>query len=191
MFVSRLFGSVYRFGIRDIATMVRPLAALAGRCSVTATLVESWLPWWTTSSGNLTESNPPPLGAPPSGEPPDGTSSSSIGGMVERVELQGTLRVDQLLRAFHSRQAWFTRNRWWFRTGLCGQVWCAVLRPVLADSWLVCHTPCDCFGTVPPDLGTMPSLWRQLLSPRPTSCWRSRGSLRHLPLLHCPRPTPR
>ena len=58
--------------------MVRPVLAFAGRCLVTATLVESWLPWWTTSSGNLTEPNPSLPGAPPLSDPPDGTSSSSI-----------------------------------------------------------------------------------------------------------------
>ena len=39
-------------------------------------LVESWLPWWTTSSGNLTETNPSYSGVPPSSGAPDEATGS-------------------------------------------------------------------------------------------------------------------
>ena len=58
--------------------MARHVLALAGRCLVAATLVESWLPWWTTSSGNLTETNPSYSGVPPpSGASKEPTASQT------------------------------------------------------------------------------------------------------------------
>ena len=66
--------------------MVRSAAAaFAGNCLVAATLVDSWLPWRTSSSGNLTGSSPTPSDGVPSpspvGDPPQGaffTNATSV-----------------------------------------------------------------------------------------------------------------
>ncbi|OLQ15436.1 hypothetical protein AK812_SmicGene287 [Symbiodinium microadriaticum] len=60
--------------------MVRSAAAVvAGNCLVAATLIDSWLPWRTSSSGNQT--GLPSTGEPPSppvmGDPPQGATSTS------------------------------------------------------------------------------------------------------------------
>ena len=60
--------------------MVRSAAAVvAGNCLVAATLIDSWLPWRTLSSGNQT--GLPPTDEPPSppsmGDPPQGATSTS------------------------------------------------------------------------------------------------------------------
>ena len=60
--------------------MVRSAAAVvAGNCLVAATLIDSWLPWRTLSSGNQTglpHTDDPPS-PPTTGEPPLGSSSTS------------------------------------------------------------------------------------------------------------------
>ena len=56
--------------------MARRVLALAGRCLVAAIFVESWLPWRTTFSGNLTETNPSYSGVPPSSGSPEVTTAS-------------------------------------------------------------------------------------------------------------------
>ncbi|CAE7894907.1 unnamed protein product, partial [Symbiodinium sp. KB8] len=64
----------------DTAIMVRSAAAVfAGNCLVAATLIDSWLPWRTLSSGNQTglPSTDVPPSPPVMGDPPQGATSTS------------------------------------------------------------------------------------------------------------------
>ena len=56
--------------------MVRSVTTFAGHCLVAATLVESWLPWWTPSSGNNTEATKIAHTGLPTGDPPNGPTST-------------------------------------------------------------------------------------------------------------------
>ena len=137
--------------------MVRSAAAVvAGNCLVAATLIDSWLPWRTLSSGNQT--GLPSTGEPPSppvmGDPPQGATSTSTtsvwwGEWNFRVLLGWTNLM--VFSTPEQKGSLGTEGGW--GPLLAGQSRGDLLRAILASSWV--DRPCYSYDWAAHSLGVV------------------------------------